>query len=95
VRGSILGRKTYKKIKNIWLEYAANLCGSQSELARRLKITPQSISFWLYNDVNIPLRICKNIEKVTNGKVKCANLNKNISDSEMKIAKNHPKARKE
>jgi DNA-binding transcriptional regulator YdaS (Cro superfamily) len=49
---------------------AVEVMGNQSKLADALGVTPGFVSQWLNGVRPVPAVRCKDIEKVTNGKVK-------------------------
>lgn len=51
------------------IEVAAQRVGSQAELARRLGVTRQAVSQWLWPGRAVPIEHCLAIEQVTEGAV--------------------------
>lgn len=83
-----MSRKSYKIVKKPWLEYACTIYGSKGALAHKLGVSPSCISNWLYTDLKIHPDICKKIEKLTHGKVSAEDLNPELKNMEIRIAKN-------
>lgn len=61
--------KNTKEIKNTALAKAINMCGSQSELARRIGTQQPIIWGWLYKTGIVPSQHLLAIEEATDGKV--------------------------
>lgn len=62
------------------LQRAVDACGSQSELARRLKKKPGHVWAWLHRDGKVPPGIARAIEDATGGLVKRHELRPDIFD---------------
>jgi DNA-binding transcriptional regulator YdaS (Cro superfamily) len=58
------------------LERAAGIIGSQSAMSRALNITKAAISQW--KDGRVPAEHCPEIERLTNGAVRCEELRPDI-----------------
>ena len=55
---------------------AAQIIGSQRELARQLGITPGAVSQWIAG--GIPVEHCPRIERLTGGQVRCESMRPEI-----------------
>jgi len=60
--------------KNIWVELACQLLGSQAELAKALKVTPPTVNQWVNGSRPVPIEACVAIEQATEGRVMRWNL---------------------
>lgn len=54
------------------IKKAANIVGSQRQLASLLGVTPGAVSQWMGG--NVPIERCIDIEKATDGAVRCEDL---------------------
>jgi DNA-binding transcriptional regulator YdaS (Cro superfamily) len=61
-----------------FLDRAVAEVGSQSELARRLGISPQAIQQWYRNATGVPPLRCPQIERLTGGLVLCEQLREDL-----------------
>ncbi len=61
--------------KRAALVKAIAIVGTQSALARRLGKTQPHIAKWLRSKHGVPAEYCPAIERLTNGKVRCEELN--------------------
>jgi DNA-binding transcriptional regulator YdaS (Cro superfamily) len=59
------------------LQRAIGKAGSQSALARSIDCAPQVINNWLRRN-NVPAEHCPEIEKATNGAVRCEDLRPDV-----------------
>lgn len=55
------------------LRIAIDLFGSQALLAKEIGVSPQVISNWIKRG-NIPAEYCPDIDRATNGRVRCEEL---------------------
>lgn len=60
------------------VDKAISLVGSLSELSSLLGVSPQVVSNWRLDGRNVPVERCIDIEKATNGMVRCEELRGDI-----------------
>lgn len=72
------GRPLEKEGTHEGILKAVEYFGSSSILASKLNMTPPSISAWLHNRHNVPIRKAFQIEKITSGKVKARDLRPDV-----------------
>jgi DNA-binding transcriptional regulator YdaS (Cro superfamily) len=60
------------------LARAVRICGSQSELARRIRVKQQNVWSWLNKSKRVPAEACKAIEDATGGQVTCHELRPDV-----------------
>ena len=60
------------------IKKACNYVGGQSEMAKRLGISPPTVNQWINGPRKIPARRCPEIEKVTSGVVRCEELRPDV-----------------
>jgi len=61
-------------MRDYWISKAIRICGSQKELARRMRIKPDKVSYMLNEAKRISLQDALLIEDVTDGEVTCFHL---------------------
>jgi len=59
------------------LEKAAEILGSQSALARAVRVTPAAVTCWIVRGA-IPAEHCPAIERATNGAVRCEDIRPDV-----------------
>jgi DNA-binding transcriptional regulator YdaS (Cro superfamily) len=64
--------------KHIAFERACDIVGCQAKMARLLNMKPPTINQWIHLVKQIPAERCPEIEKLTNGTVKCEELRPDI-----------------
>lgn len=60
------------------IKTACSHVGGQSEMAKRLGISPPTVNQWVNGTRKIPVRRCPEIEKVTSGMVRCEDLRPDV-----------------
>jgi DNA-binding transcriptional regulator YdaS (Cro superfamily) len=60
------------------IEAAAEIVGSQVELARLLGVTKSAVNQWKGPDRQVPAEHCPVIERLTRGRVRCEQLRPDI-----------------
>lgn len=58
---------------------AAKICGSLAELARRIGVTKAAVWQW-ENETKVPAERCIDIERATNGAVRCEALRPDLAE---------------
>lgn len=53
--------------------------GGQAELARVLKVTPAAVNQWCRSTRDVPAERCPEIERATNGAVRCEDLRPDVA----------------
>jgi len=61
------------------LEKAIEVVGSQVELARLLNVTKAAVNQWKLPGRRVPLVHCPQIERATNGTVRCEDLRPDVN----------------
>lgn len=61
------------------IEKAIFVVGSASKLSRELGVTVQAVCFWRDGKRKTPADLCPDIERVTNGAVRCEDLRPDVN----------------
>ena len=59
-------------------DVAASIVGSQAALGRALGVTKSAVGQWKESGRKVPAEHCPTIERLTNGKVRCEDLNDEV-----------------
>ena len=60
------------------IKHASEVMGNQRKLADALKVTPATVSQWIIGQRPIPAERCPEIERATNGAVRCEDLRPDV-----------------
>lgn len=72
------------------IQRAIQICGSQSALAEKLGLVPQVVNNWIRRD-SIPAERCIEIERATNGQVRCEDLRPDVDWAYLRGTNNQTK----